>query len=99
MGGEISQILPFVGFYNFISVSDWLLAIGFIMISFIRTPAVISGDADALIIVSGDRGNIPFSDFVDNLIGPDVVADEITQAIDKIRFLLFYAFEASLQSR
>lgn len=69
------------------------------MVSFISASTIVSSNTHSLIIISGNCGNISFSDLVNNFILPDIIADKITQAVNKIRFMIVDTFEAGLQGR
>lgn len=70
-----------------VGVRDRLFTELAFVLRFVRAAAVVTCRADANVIVASDRRDAVGADTFDNLVRPDVVADQVTQAVDGIRTL------------
>jgi hypothetical protein len=76
---------------------DGLFSIILIVLCFIRASAFVTHRPDAFVVVSGDDGYASPSDHINHFIGPNVISDEVSQAVDGIGLLFRHAFEAGFE--
>jgi hypothetical protein len=82
-----------------IGVVDGLFSIILIVFCFIRASTFVAHRADAFIVVPGDDGYASLSDQIHHFIGPNIISDEVSEAVDGIRLLFRHAFEAGFEGR
>ena len=90
---------PFFGLNNIISVGNRDLAHFLIFFRLVSTAAIITASAYTKIIVSCDGRDTTLADFVNYFIRPDIISDQITQAVNCIGITGFKIFKKSLQGR
>jgi len=84
MGGQGAQVGAFAGFYDLIGKGDGDGAVGLLFVGLVGAAAVVAVTADTKVVVAGDGGDASFADLVDDFVGPDVVTDEVAEAVDGV---------------
>src|SRR5450432_274286 len=93
MCGQRPQIGAFLGSDDLIGKRDGQGAIGLFIVGLVGAAAVVAGSADTEVIIARNRGNAAFADLANDFIGPDIVPDQIAQAVDRVGFAGFEVFK------
>src|SRR6185436_20308790 len=69
------------------------------MVCFVGAAAVITGSSNSKIIIACYGWNSPFPDLADHFIWPDIITNQVAQAIDKIGLSAVYILEKPFKRR
>jgi hypothetical protein len=95
--GQGAQVFSFIVLYNAVGKGNGYCAVGFFIVGFISSTAVVTGATDTEVIVSGNGGDTAFAYFVNHFVGPNVVSNQVAQAIDCIGLLAVEVFKKGLE--
>src|SRR5690625_1334775 len=85
MPREASQVGALLFANHAVRVRDALHASRLVLRRLVGAAAIVGVEPDALVVVAGDGRGAPFAEDVDDLVRPDVVSNQVAQAVDGIR--------------
>ena len=93
MRGKTSQVVALFLFYDLIGIGNGDGPVGFFLIGFISTAAVVTAAANSEILVAGKGGNFSLAYLIHHFIGPDIVTHKVAKAIYRIGLLCIHGGE------
>lgn len=99
MSGQSAEVGAFVVFNDLVGKGDGDGAVGLFFVSLVGAAAIVAGPADAEVVVSCDGGDAASADFLDDFIGPDIIADKVAEAVDAVGCTGFNVFKKGFKCR
>lgn len=84
MGGQRAQILALRWLCDLVGKRNGHCPVGLLVVGLVGTAAVVNAPANTKVIVPGDGRDAPAAYFPDDFVGPDIVADEVAEAINGV---------------
>nr|GFD21261.1 hypothetical protein [Tanacetum cinerariifolium] len=99
MLGQQAQVAPFGIAHNAVGVSDALGTQVLFGVGFVGAAAVAAGQADALVVVAGQRGDAASAYLVHHFVGPGRIAHQVAEAENHVGPALLHVGQHRFQGR
>src|SRR5579863_1601981 len=99
MRWKAAEVGTFFVLYDFVGEGNRDGPVGFFIVRLIGTATVVTRAADAEIVVTDDGGDAASANLPDDFVGPNIVANEVAEAVDGVGPLLFDIFKEGIEGR